>query len=207
MREVKIVLLDVVNATGHALYRARISILTVGLTYLISIVFGILMVHTGNPFAISYRDRIVSNAQSSPILIALDRNDRFRAAILDSGGNLVGALSNTLGGLGVIFPYPFIAYRGWIGGIVSIDSTHASRLADPKEAMYYLTTLILQLIPSILAGGIGVNLGLSLYRPKVYYQGEKWLGISKEAIRDVFRIYLLVIPLLLLASLWEFGMR
>jgi uncharacterized membrane protein SpoIIM required for sporulation len=198
---------EVVRAILRALHRARISILTVGLTYLIAVVIGIVMVQTGTPFAVAYRDGIVSNAQSSPIILALNRNDRLTAALLDSGGNLIGALSNTLGGLGVIIPYPFIAYRGWIGGIVSIDSSHVSRLADPQEATYYLTTLILQLIPSILAGGIGVNLGLSYYRPKPYYQGEKWLGTSKEAIRDVYRIYLLVIPLLLLASLWEFGLR
>lgn len=178
-----------------------------GLTYLVSVAAGIVMVHAGNPFAVDYRDKLVSDAQSSPITVALDRNNRLRAAVLDFGGNLVGAVSSTLGGLGVVFPYPFIANRGWIGGIVSIDGSHVSRLADPQEAFYYLTTLILQLIPSILAAGIGVNLGLSLYRTKPYYQGKKRLGISLEAVRDVLWIYLLVIPLLLFASLWEFGMR
>ncbi len=190
-----------------ALSRARIAILTVGLTYLVSVIFGMIMVHSDNKFAMDYRDSIVKNAQSSPILIALDKNNRLQAALLDAGGNLIGAVSNTLGGLGVVFPYPFIAYRGWIGGIVSIDGAHASRLADPNEAFYYLSTLILQLIPSILAAGAGVNLGLSFYRPKPYYQGKKWLGMPVEAIRDVLWIYLLVIPLLLIASLWEFGLR
>ena len=33
------------------------------------------------------------------------------------------------------------------------------------------------------------------------------LGLPVEALRDVFRIYVLVLPLLLIASLWEFGMR
>ena len=207
MRKMKSKASEVVMAVLRALDRAHISILTVGLTYLVATDIGIVMVQTGNPFAISYRDGLVSNAQSSPIIVALDRNDRVGAALLDAGGNLIGAVANTLGGLGVIIPYPFVAYRGWIGGIVSIDSSHVSRFADPQEAIYYLTTLMLQLIPSILAGGIGVNLGLSYYRPKPYYQGEKWLGMPKAALQDVFWIYLLVIPLLLLASLWEFGMR
>jgi hypothetical protein len=92
------------------------------------------MVHAGNQFAINYRDNLVSNAQSSPIIVALGQNNRLQAALLDFGGNLIGAVSNTLGGLGVVFPYPFIAYRGWIGGIVSIDGAHASRLANPQEA-------------------------------------------------------------------------
>jgi len=191
----------------RTLHRARIAILTVALTYLVSVSVGIVMVHTGNEWALAYRDRIVSGAQSSPTIIALQQNDRLRAAVLDFGGNLYGAIADTLGGLGVVFSYPLIAYRGWIGGIVSIDSSHASRFAEPKEAIYYLVTLMLQLIPYVLAGGAGINTGLALWKPRSFYQGEKWLGIPKEAMRDVFRIYLLVVPLFLLASLWEFFER
>lgn len=192
---------------ARTLHRARIAILTVAITYLVSVSVGMLMVHTGNEWAIARRDYIVAGAQSSPSIIALDQNNRLRAAVLDFGGNLRGAIADTLGGLGVVFPFPFIAYRGWVGGIVSIDGSHVSRFADPDEAAYYLITLTLQLIPYVLAGGAGVNMGLTLYRPRTFYQGEKWLGIPKEAIRDVFRIYLLVVPLFLLASLWEFFER
>jgi uncharacterized membrane protein SpoIIM required for sporulation len=198
---------SLVALVTRALHRARIATLSVALTYLVSVSVGIVMVHTGNEWAITYRDHIVSGAQSSPTIIALKQNNRLRAALLDFGGNLYGAMADTLGGLGVIFPFPFIAYRGWIGGIVSIDSLHMSRFAEPKEGAYYLITLTLQLIPYILAGGAGVNLGLAFYRPKSFYQGEKWLGISKEAIWDVLRLYLLVVPLFLLASLWEFFER
>ena len=191
----------------RALTRARVPILTIALTYALSVVVGMIMVHMGNDFAITYRDNIVANAQSSPILTALDQNDRLRAAILDFGANLFGAMANTIGGLGVLVSYPIIAYRGWIGGIVSLDSSHLSRLANPPEVVYYLVTLVLQLIPYTLAGGAGVNMGLAFVRPKSQYQGEKWLGIPKEAIWDILRIYLIVVPLFLLASLWEFFMR
>lgn len=207
MHEIRGESIGVAGAVLRALYRARIPILTVGLTYMLSVGVGIVLVYTGNQFALAYRDKIVANAQSSPILMALDRNNRLGAALLDFGGNLFGSISNTLGGLGVVFPYPLIVYRGWIGGIVSIDSAHLSRLATTHEALYYVVTLVMQLIPSILAAGAGVNLGLSLYRTKPYYQGPKWLGVSREAVRDIFRIYLLVIPLGLLASLFEFIMR
>ena len=156
----------------RALYRARMPILTVAITYIISVSIGMLMVHAGNEWAVVYRDHIVSKAQSSSTLIALDQNDRLYAAVLDFGGNFMNGISNTLEGLGVIFPYPFMRYRGWIGGIVSIDSLHMSRLAVPKEAAYYSITLTLQLIPSILAGGAGVNIGLANFRPKPFYQGE-----------------------------------
>ena len=191
----------------RALTRARVPILTVALTYVVSLVIGIVMVHAGNVFALTYRDQIVSNAQSSPILVALDQNDRLRAALLDFASNLFAAAANTIGGLGVVVAYPIVAYRGWIGGIVSLDSAHLSRLADPGEAAYYLITLILQLVPYTLSGGAGVNMGLAYLRPKSYYQGDKWLGIPREAIRDVLRIYLIVVPLFLLASLWEFFAR
>jgi hypothetical protein len=44
-----------------------------------------------------------------------------------------------------------------------------------------------------------------LFRPAEYYQGQKWLGIfPKEVLLDVARIYVLVVPLFLIASLWEF---
>ncbi len=109
--------------------------------------------------------------------------------------------------MGIVFPYPFIAYRGWVGGIVSIDDNHASRLADPNEAGYYLLTLLLQLIPYTLAGGMGVNLGIASFRPRPFYQGENWHGLSKEAIRDVLRVYVVIVPLFLVASLWEFFAR
>jgi len=191
----------------RALQRARIAILTVAVTYLVSVIVGMVMVHTGNEWALAYRDHIVSTAQSSPTIIALKQNDRLRAAVLDFGGNLYGAIADTLGGLGVIFPYPFMAYPGWIGGIVSIDGSHVSRFAESREALYYLITLMLQLIPYVLSGGAGVNMGLALWRPRSFYQDEKWLGIPKEAMRDACRIYLLVVPLFLLASLWEFFQR
>ena len=191
----------------RALKRARMPILTVALTSIAAVGVGILMVHTGNEWAITYRDRIVSGAQSSSITIALKQDDRLRAAVLDYLGNLYVTIANTLGGLGVLIPYPIIAYRGWIGGIVSIDSAHVSRFAEAKEAIYYLITLTLQLIPYVLAVGAGVNLGLAYFRPRPFYQGEKWFGIPKEAIRDALRVYILVVPLLLLASLWEFFAR
>lgn len=191
----------------RALVRARVAILTVAIAYFVSVSAGTIMVNSGNQFAISYRDSLVSKAQSGAILVALDKNDRLKAALLDFGGNLLGASANTVAGLGVIFSYPIIIYRGWVGGIVSIDASHVSRLANPGEAVYYLVTLILQLIPYTLSAGAGVNMGLAFLKPKPWYQREKWLGIPKEAILDVLRIFIIAVPLFLLASLWEFFMR
>jgi hypothetical protein len=129
----------------------------------------------------------------------------LNAAFLDFGSNLLlGAVPQTLGGLGVVFPYPLTAYRGWIGGIVSVDANHHSRLSNFDDARYYVSVMVLQLVPYSLAGGAGVNLGWALWRPAPYYNGRKWFGVPKEAVLDVLRIYVIVVPLFLFASLVEF---
>lgn len=167
------------------------------------------MVHTGNEFALTYGDGLVARAHASdPAAIALQKGDRMNAALLDFGRNLVlGAAPATASGLAVVTAYPIVAYRGWVGGIVSVDRRHVSRLADSREATYYLLTLVLQLIPYTLAAGAGVNVGWAYFRPRPYYRGAKWIGYPKEAVFDVLRIYVLVVPLFLVASLWEFLAR
>jgi uncharacterized membrane protein SpoIIM required for sporulation len=187
--------------------RARYSIIAVAITYCGSILIGIVMVHTGNTFALTYRDQLVNQAaQQGPVALAANRGDNFQAALWDFAGNLVvGAVPKTISGFSIILPYPLVAYQGWVGGIVSVRSDHTSRLNNLRSAIYYLLTLVLQLIPYSLAVGAGVNIGVALFRPQPYYQGENWLGFfPKEALRDVGRIYALVIPLFLVASLWEF---
>lgn len=194
------------SSVYRAVLRARVAILTIALTYVLSVCVGIVMTQTGNQFALTYRDNLVAGARGSdPASLALQSGNRWNAVLFDFGRNLfLGAVPNTVGGLIIILPYPIVAYRGWVGGIVSVDSAHVSRLANPGEAIYYITVVILQLIPYTLAAGAGINLGWAYYRPREYYQGAKWLGLSKEAIRDVVRIYALVVPLFFIASLVEF---
>jgi uncharacterized membrane protein SpoIIM required for sporulation len=187
-----------------ALRRARTPILAFVLTYLLAVLVGVVMVHSGNDFALSSRDVLVARAQTSRSLKEFHEGNRLGAALLDFGGNFLAACANTISGLSIVVPFPIAAFRGWVVGIVSVSSSHVSRLADPEDALYYILTVVLQLIPYSLAGGAGVNLGLSFIRPTPFYRGEKWLRLSKEAIRDVLRIYLIVVPLFLIASLWEF---
>ncbi len=165
------------------------------------------MVHAGNLFALTYRDQLVNQAlQQDSVMATARQGDNLRAALGDFAGNLaLGAAPKTLSGFGIIFPYPMVAYQGWVGGIVSVRGDHTSRLDNPYSASYYLLTLLLQVIPYSLAVGAGVNVGLALFRPPPYYQGQKWLDLfPKEALWDVGRIYVLVTPLFLVASLWEF---
>ena len=177
------------------------------LTYLVSVLAGIGMAHSGVPLALNARDSIVGQAYSGsdPTIAAMQNGQPLLAALSDFSSNLfLSAVPSTLGGLGVIFPYPLAAYCGWVGGIVSVDENHASRLAQPGDTIYYLVTLVLQLIPYSLAGGPGVHLGLAYYRIHSRSQAAKWYEFPWPALLDVARIYLLVVTLFLIASLWEF---
>lgn len=62
---------------------------------------------------------------------AYTQNDRAKAALLDVGGNVQVALITSVAGLAVVGPLPIAAYRGWVGGIVSVDAQHRSRLGQP----------------------------------------------------------------------------
>lgn len=189
----------------RALCRAKFGILTVGIAYVLALGMGLAMVHAGNSFALAYSDRIVANASaSSSILHALDQGHPFAAAALDFGANSLGGLASTLAGYWAPAVYPVAIYRGWIGGIVSVDRRHHSRLKNASGRRYYLITVFLQLVPYILAGGAGVNLGIARVRPVGDYAGPKWFGVPQEAFKDAARIYLLVIPLFALASAYEF---
>jgi hypothetical protein len=194
------------SSVSAALGRARYSIYSVAGVYGLSVLVGILMVHAGSTFALNARNQLVNSAQQESPRLAANQGDNLKAALLDFAGNLViGAVPKTVSGLGIIFPYPLVAYQGWVGGIVSAGGNGASRFDDPRSAFYYLLTIVLQLIPYSLATGAGVNAGISMFRPQPYYQGQKWLSIfPKEALLDILRIYSWVVPIFLVASLWEF---
>jgi hypothetical protein len=167
------------------------------------------MAHSGNSLALRTGDAIVASAvQTSPITKQFLHGNRLSAAGLDALANAGSGLASVPAGYGVISGYAVAAYRGWIGGIVSVDNDHRSRLATPGSAFYYLTTLILQLIPYSLAGGAGVNLGLAAFRApdRTGYTGARipFLRVPYAAVQDAWRIYLISLPLFALASVFEF---
>lgn len=108
------------HALRTALGRARAPILWIGSTYLLSVVMGAGMVHAHNGFALRYRDKLVGNAQQSAVGNAMNHGMPLRAAVGDFTGNLfLGAVPSTIMGLSVVMPFPWVAFRGWVGGIVS----------------------------------------------------------------------------------------
>jgi hypothetical protein len=96
------------------------------------------------------------------------------------------------------------AFRGWVGGVVSVDDRHHSRLINRRQAIYYLVVLLLQLIPYSLAGGAGVKLGLRSYHTWGHRETRRWWTLPRDATLDVLWIYSLIVPLFLVASLVEF---
>jgi Stage II sporulation protein M len=190
----------------RAVTRARAAILSVALTYVVSVSIGLVLANTGNGLALAHRNKIVGTAQTNDLAaVSNNRGQPVRAALLDWGGNLRGAAVDSVLGMGVVFIYPMVVYRGWVGGIVSVEQDGTSRLRKPLTAAYYFLTLILQLTGYSLTAGAGVNLGVSMFRPRSFYQGPKWLRtFPQEAVRGVARIYMLVVPVLGIASFWEF---
>lgn len=171
------------------------------MAYFVSVVTGIAMVHSGSQFALTHRDNVVSRSQTN---VVSAQQNRLLQGLADFGGNSVGAVVDSVLGFGIVLPYPTIAYRGWVGGIVSVDSYHASRLRQPKEAAYYLSVVFLQLLGYSLSAGAGIHVGLSVFRSRPKGAGFMWLKIEGEVLRDVLWIYTLAMPILLIASLWEF---
>jgi hypothetical protein len=192
-----------------ALRRSFRPAVAMALTHAVFVCVGILMVHSGNNFAIGFRDRLVQRAHANdPAAIADRQSHHVRAAMLDFSRNLfLGAVPSTLGGLAIVLPFPLAAYRGWVGGIVSIDRDHASRLRRFHSAAYYLITLVLQLLPYSLAAGAGIRLGRSYYWPtEAERTAPKWLRLPVPALRDLLWVYAVVVPCFAIASAWEFLM-
>jgi hypothetical protein len=202
---------QVTTRIGFALTRARFGIKTVAAAYVLGLFAGAFMVHFGNGFALRYRDRLVGDAvKTSTILQRSQKGNRLAAASLDASGNAAAGLVSLLAGYCVPAGYWIALERGWIGGIVSVDGDHRSRLKGVHEAFYYVVTLVLQLVPYTLVGGAGVNLGIAAFtNPAIpIYQGPRlrWLRIPVEAIRDACWIYLIALPMFAVASLFEFTM-
>ena len=168
------------------------------------------MVHSGNRFALDFRDKLVTKAQrESSILRHVRRGNSAAAAGMDAAGNAFAGLLSMLAGYAIPAGYGIAAYRGWIGGVVSVDAAHRSRLARAYVAFHYLLTLFLQLVPYSLTGGAGVSVGIAAFagERRTQYRGPRmrWLRIPFEAIMDAGYIYTISLPLFAAASLFEFA--
>jgi len=191
-----------------ALHRARLSIAIMAMTYVTSVSAGIFMTHNGNQFALSYRDSVIARAlRADPASRANKRGSHLSAAAIDFSRNLgLAAIPETILGLTLVPPLGIAAYRGWIGGIVSVDRSHRSRLRHTRSAVYYLVTLALQLAAFTLAGAAALHLGWAFLCKRGPYVGPGWFRLPRPALVDVSALYGLIVPLFAVGSLWEFLM-
>ena len=169
---------------------------------LFGVAAGIIGVHVGFQPMLRLRDRIVSQAQSSVVLRANRGGNPVAAACLDFAGNLFAATATAAAGWWAPAPLPVAVYRGWVGGIVSVDGNHQSRFSTPASGLYYSFVLGLQLIAYILLGGAGMSLGLARIRSE--YRSSRLLDVPRQAWRDAALIFVLVVPIFAVASAVEF---
>jgi len=196
-----------ITRVGRALRRARWIIASVAFTYSVSLVVGVVMVHSGSELATTRRDQILQTAvQTDPATMANIAGHPIRAALWDFVENAtIGAIPIAVSGWAVIFAYPLVIYQGWVGGIVSLGGDGISRFGDIRSIVYYALTLLFQLSGYSIVVGSGVNMVVAILRPPVEYQGSKWLGVFPvEALKDMGWMYVASLPLFLVGSLWEF---
>lgn len=192
---------------ADAVRRCRLQVLSIFVTYLLSSGLGILMAHSGSALALEQRDRIVATAGASePAALSARTGHPLTAAFQDFAANLLrAAVPQTVLGLGVLPPYFSVAYQGWIGGIVSVDRQHRSRLTRPGSAAYYFTVLLLQFVPFSLAIGAGVRAGLDAYAHNARHGWNlRKYRLPRRALDTLLGAYLLATPLFLLASAVEY---
>jgi hypothetical protein len=181
--------------------------LTVFLAYALSAAVGAGMAHAGHRGALARRDAMVGRAvthdQSS---IDYRAGRHVRAALIDAAVNFtLAAVPQTVAGLTVVLPYLSVARQGWMGGIVSVDGAHRSRLRTVRGAAYYLGTLLLQFLAFSLCIGAGVRAGVALYRSNGLVGWRLWRYRFPDAVlADAARVVASSIPLFLLASCYEF---
>lgn len=191
----------------EALLRCRVLSLSIFLTYILSSCAGILMAHAGNTFALAQRDRIVHQAVTSDRASIAHRSGNQAAAIVaDFTGNLFyAAVPQTIAGLAVILPYFSVAHQGWVGGIVSVDGTHRSRLRSIRATSYYFLVLLMHFAAFSLSIGAGVRCGVEVYRlnADVGWRLSRF-RLPRESLVDIACVYAVAIPLSFAASVFEF---
>jgi hypothetical protein len=174
--------------------------------YALSATVGAVMVHSGSRFALERRDAVVQGAASDRITIEYRAGRRTRAALADAAANFgMAALPQTIAGLTVVLPYITVPYQGWIGGIVSVDRHHMSRLRSVRGGAYYLGVLFLQFLAYSLCIGGGIRCGVALYEQNRQVGWRFWqYRLGREPLGDLLVVIGASIPFFLLASSFEF---
>lgn len=196
----------IIESIATSIKNCKAYIVSVFFVYCFSCLIGIIMVQTDNNFALEQRDKIVGIATNTDkASINYQQGNPLTATLYDFTGNLFLDITQTFLGLGVVIPYITVSYQGWIGGIVSVDNFHKSRLRKIQSALYYFIVLFLQFIAYSLSIGAGIKTGIEVYKQNNLVNWRFWkYRIRKENLLDIRNIYFLSIPIFFIASFFEF---
>ena len=189
------------------LRQSRTAIFIVFILYISSCSIGIVLVHNKVSFAVNYRDQIVNKALASDqSSISYNSGNTVTAALIDFASNaFLSAIPQSIGGLTIVIPFISVPYQGYIGGIVSIDGEHLSRLTSIQHILYYFIVLLLQYIPYSIVIGSGISVGIQQYKKNKNVGWDiKNYKIDKTNVINLLLIYLSCLPLFFIASLFEF---
>ena len=205
MRKIKTLMKHFIQTCIQAFQRCKKFCISIFIVYLISCLTGSIMVHSGNTFALSFRDKIVGRAiVNDKASTNYNSGNKFKATLIDFSGNLLlGSTVQTVLGISVAIPYFSTFFQGWVGGIVTVDGTHKSRFSNRKSTSYYLIVFILQTLAYSLCIGSGIKLGVETYRLNKTTSVLKY-RLHKQSLKDILLIYVLAIPIFFVASCFEF---
>ncbi len=203
------------HCVHQAIVRASLGIVVAGVADLLGLVLGIAIVHAGGEFALRQRDRLVGKVRGSegPAAVASSSpRDRTGEVVRDTAGNVWTSLCGAVAGYSVAPSAAIAFYRGWIGGIVSVDDEHRSRLRSGPSAAYYLITVLLQSVPWVLVVGAGISIGFAVFGRFIGldspytgpYVWPAFLLIPQQAVVDLCWIIGIAIPISVVASVFEF---
>lgn len=195
-------LIEILHESLQAAKRRKNLIIFFALVHIIFLGFGQWMVAEGYPTALELRAEQMKNIQEliylKPLTGALAENLPLKI-LYTFGFNLVfGAfVSTTFMGLIFFFPYMVAVWRSFIIGVLvaDIDTT-------PVMAVIFYGTFILEFGAYCLSSAVGTDIGLSIMWP-----GRKGKTSRREAFReaarDGWKLYLLVVIILFVAAIWE----
>jgi hypothetical protein len=64
-------------------------------------------------------------------------------------------------------------------------------------------TMLLHVSAFVLAVGAGLHLGFSFFRQEGPFVGAAWFRLPRPALVDVAWIYVLIVPLFAIGSVWD----
>jgi len=188
--------------------RMRRLLVLVSALYVISFIAGYFAIWGSWPFAVELRDNILKTViKQAPFTTVTDvlRSRDLPLAIgltflvnLCSGAFLSTTLIGVVPLLGAAGAALVTFYRGFGLGVVYYGVLGVS----PGAFVLGAGTLILELGGYVFSTAGGIALSLATVFPNRYEVKSRWLAFRK-AWRDVARLYLIVIGLLLVGAVWE----